>query len=527
MDGHFRRLSAFFVVALTTWHAATAVGAEAPDWDEVHRVVDQVNAQMESHWKVDKVQPAPESSDAAFLRRIWLDLAGKIPRVATARKFLSGESRDGRRQLIDQLLASPTYVTSQADLWQSALIPEAASDRQLRFLQPSFEAWLRDQLREDVPYDSLVRELLTTPIRNIQGDPQANREPAPDVFFRGKQLKPENLAAATARSFLGVRLECAQCHDHPFDVWKQRQFWSFAAFFSGVNGENPFAMIQEKRDSREIAIPDSKVVAQAAFLNSDEPDWSSGSSRETLTEWITSADNPWFSRMAANRMWGHFFGRGFVDPIDDFGASNPPSHPETLELLAREFAGHDFSLKFLIRVIVSTRAYQLTSRKTDSSQTPPEMFARMSVKGLTPRQIFSSLAVALGTFQPFTVPGQFNDRPAEAEFFNTFSNESDSVLERPTTILQALVMMNGDLMTQGTSIENSRTLRSVVEYPFFTTEDRIEALYLAALSRRPTEKEQQRLNTYVTDASPKDDVSKALADIYWALLNSSEFLFNH
>jgi len=526
MDSHFRRLSAFLVVALTTWNVALAADVP-PDWTEVRRVTGLVDDLMESHWSANKVQPAPVSRDAAFLRRIWLDLAGQIPRVATSREFLSGESPDRRRQLIDRLLASPTYVTSQTDLWQSALIPEAASDQQLRFLQPSFEAWLRDQLREDVPYDEFVRELLTTPIRNIQGDPRANREPAPDVFFRGKQLKPENLAAATARSFLGVRLECAQCHDHPFDVWKQEQFWSFAAFFSGVNGENPFATIQEKRDSREIAIPDSKVVAQAAFLNSDEPDWSSGSSREILTEWIASADNPWFSRMAVNRMWGHFFGRGFVDPIDDFGASNPPSHPETLDLLAREFAAHEFDLKFLIRVIVSTRAYQLTSRQTDPSQTPPEMFARMSVKGLTPRQIFSSLAVALGTFQPFTVPGQFNDRPAEAEFFNTFSNESDSVLERPTTILQALVMMNGDLMTQGTSIENSRTLRSVVDYPFFTTEERIEALYLAALSRRPTEKEQQRLLAYVKQSHTDDEDSKALADIYWALLNSSEFLFNH
>ena len=501
--------------------------ATAADWTEVERIAGRVDELMEAEWKSNEITPAEASGDAEFHRRMWLDLAGKIPRVADSRAFLASESPHPRRELIERLLSGPTYVTSQADLWSKALIPEAASDQQLRFLQPSFEAWLRDQLRDDVPYDVLVRDLLTAPITNIQGNPRGNQEPAPDVFFRGKQLKAEELAAATSRAFLGVRLECAQCHDHPFDVWKQEQFWSFAAFFSGVRGENAFAMVMEDRDSRELKIPDTEDVAEAAFLNEDKPDWSLESSRETLADWITASENPWFSRMAVNRMWGHFFGRGFVDPIDDFGVSNPPSHPETLDLLAEEFAAHDFDLKFLIRVIVSTRAYQLSSEQSDESQAAPELFARMNVKGLTPRQIFSSLAVALGTFDPFTVPGQFQDLPAETEFFNTFSNESDSVLERPTTILQALVMMNGDLITAGTSVENSRTLRSVIEYPFFSAEERVEALFLAALSRKPNAKERERLVKYVTEANPHDDASKALTDVYWALLNSSEFLFNH
>jgi len=510
----------------------------AADWPRVDAVVQLVDQQFEKSWRENEVTPSEPASPSELLRRVWLDIAGKIPQVAVTREFLAvsegnpGEARQARRNMIDRLLNRPTYVTHFAEFWQAALIPEATADPQLRQLRPAFEAWIREQLRTEVAYDELVRSVITAPIDSVDGNRQS-QEASPGIFFRVKQLDPANLAAATSRVFLGVRLECAQCHNHPFDTWKQEQFWSLAAFYSGVKGDNAFATVNEATDRRTIQIPDSDRVVEASFLKTEKAESSDNSKpakrsapREELAEWVTADGNPWFARVAVNRLWGMFFGRGFVDPVDDFSANNSPSHPEVLDLLAREFVASGYDLKFLIRVITSTRAYQLSSRQTSPGQSAPEMFARASVRGLTPRQVFNSLSVAMGTFQPFTVPGQFNDQPAEREFLDLFSNDADSPLERPTTILQALSLMNGDLIGQGTDLEQSRTLRAIIDYPLMTRAQKIETLYLAALVRRPTDSEVQRLKQYA-DALPAEDEPRALADIYWTLLNSSEFLFNH
>jgi len=519
--------------------------ANAGTWQGVEKAVARIDALMEKSWAENGITPAKPADDTEILRRLYLDLAGKIPRVADARAFLEPDKRlvdltepnlsrlkkERRQKLIDKLLGAPTYVTSFTDFWQAALIPEAETDQTLRFLRPGFEAWLRNKLMDDAVYDELARELLTSELTNLNRQNPRASEATPDAFFRAKQFKPEDLAAATSRVFLGVRLECAQCHDHPFDTWKREQFWSFAAFYTGIrtaaqgNAPPAFAEVSEIQKLAKVKIPDTDKFVEAAFLNDSKPEWKEGTApRKTLADWITSGENPRFARTAVNRLWGHFLGRGFVEPVDDFGESNPATHPEILDVLAEEFVTHDFDLKFLIRVIVSTRSYQLTSRMSHESQEPIEHFALFRSRGLTPRKIFNSLAVALGTFEPFTVPGQFQDGQAEPEFLDTFRNESDSVLERPTTILQALVMMNGRLITRGTSFENSRTLRAIVDYPLMSNDEKIETLYLAALTRKPRDKELERLSVFV---KKHENPSQALADIYWSLLNSSEFLFNH
>lgn len=523
---------------------STASGrAEEPgSRQHVQAVVAEVDRLLEQNWKANGITPAGAASPSEFLRRVWLDVAGKIPQVSVTREFLAGtfQSDDGgaqlRLQMIDRLLNRPTYVTHFAEFWQAALIPEATADPQLRQLRPAFEAWLRDQLREEVPYDQVVRSIITAPIDDIDGNPR-RQQASPGIFFRVKQLDPASVAAATSRAFLGVRLECAQCHDHPFDAWKREQFWGLAAFYAGVRGNGPFDAIRESPEIRQIRIPDSDRFVAATFLTDAVVDQSDRSEsglagrrtpREELAAWITAPENPWFARMAVNRLWSLFFGRGFVDPVDDFGDSNPPVHSDVLDLLAREFVACHYDLKFLIRVIISTRAYQLSSRQasSESEQTPPEMFARSHVRGLTPRQIFNSLSVALGTFDPFTVPGQFIEQPAEREFLDLFGNEAEGALERSTTILQALSLMNGDLIGQGTDTRQGRILSAISSYPFMNRDQKIETLYLAALVRRPTADERKRLRAYV-DSFPAEQEPRALSDIYWSLLNSSEFLFNH
>ena len=534
-------LAVISVLVPLSLHAEETRLLPEKSWQGVDEVVEKIDALFEKSWTDNGITPANPADDAEFLRRTYLDLAGKIPPVSVTRRFLDdsrlvdlGEVEaarlNKRREMIDRLLAAPTYVTSFTDFWQAALIPEVETDQQLRGLSPGFEAWLRNKLMDDVAYDELARELLTAQLTNgNQQNPRAS-EATPDAFFRAKQFKPEDLAAATSRVFLGVRLECAQCHHHPFDTWKREQFWGFAAFYTGIRpaaGNAPAALaeVSETQKLAKVKIPDTEQFVEASFLDNQKPVWTDGiSPRQTLADWVTSPTNPRFARTAVNRLWGHFLGRGFVEPVDDFGESNPATHPEVLDLLAEEFVAHDFDLKFLIRVIVSSRPYQLTSRLSHDTQEPTEHFALFRSRGLTPRKIFNSLAVALGTFEPFTVPGQFQDGQAETEFLDTFRNESDSVLERPTTILQALVMMNGRLITRGTSFDESRTLRAIVDYPLMSNREKIETLYLAALTRKPRAKEVDRLSAFVEN---HDNASQAFADIYWSLLNSSEFLFNH
>jgi hypothetical protein len=417
------------------------------------------------------------------------------------------------------------------------MMPEAEADLQIRILVPGFEAWLRKRLTDNASFDAIAREILTVTVdpRNAVNPFQGQGDVSPAGFYQAKELKPENLAAGTARIFLGVRIECAQCHDHPFDNWKREQFWSYAAFFAGMQRDagtqqqGVLDSIRELFDRRELVIPGTGQLVKPAYLDGTEPKLKfRESARGTLADWMASGENPYFSKTAANRMWGRFFGVGIVNPVDDFTADNPPSHPELLELLAREFAAHKFDVKFLIRAITASKTYQLSSRQTHASQENPRLFARMSLKGLTPEQLFDSIAQATGYYEPYANRDPFamqNNSP-RTEFLQMFDNSRDAVTEQQTTILQALAMMNGQFVSDATSLEKSATLAAVAEFPQMTTVERIETLYLAALSRLPRADELERLVPYVDKGGAAKDPKKALGDLFWALLNSSEFLLN-
>ena len=503
---------------------------------DVRKVADRIDGFVADVWKKNKVTPAPLSSDSEFLRRVYLDVAGKIPPASLAIDFPEISDANKRRQAVDELLESPGYITHFATFWRNVMMPEVNADFQVRFLVPSFDSWLRKQLKENTHYDKLVKEILTTPLESArkQRNPYERLgETSPLAFYQAKQIAPENLAAGTSRIFLGIRIECAQCHDHPFDSWKREQFWSFAAFFGGIErtgNRGIFSTVRELFDRRELNVPDTDQVVQASYLDGTEPQWRFRvGPRKTLAEWITSPKNPYFARTAVNRLWGHFFGRGIVDAVDDFTATNPPSHPKLLDYLANEFAAHNFDFKFLIRAITASRTYQLTSLKTHDSQTEPRLFSRMAVKGLTPEQIFDSVAQATGFYTPFQSrnPFAFGGNDPRSEFLETFANNTDARTEWQTTILQALSMMNGQFVANATSLERSQTLAAVADFPGDSTTERITNLYYLALSRTPKPKELQRLVKYVDGGGTKKDSKQALTDVFWALLNSTEFMFNH
>ena len=522
-----------FVVAITVV-VAGAISARA---DDVQNLADKIDRRIEARWKSDGITSAPIADDAEYLRRVSLHVAGSIPTVAEARQFLHDESAGRRRKIVDTLLDGPHYITNFSNFWTRVMMPESATDLQGLAQRPGFEAWVRQHLGSNTHYDAMVYELLTTPLAGDRGMNAALQNAgtvSPIAFFTTKQIKPENLAAATSRMFMGIRIECAQCHNHPYDAWKQEQFWGYAAFFAGIErttrGDDVIGPVKEVFDRRELTIPDQETVVQAAYLDGTQPQWKSKvSSRRTLADWLTAKQNPYFAKSVVNRLWGHFFGVGIVEPIDDFGGNNKPSHPELLDELAADFAAHDFDLKFLIRAITASQTYQRTSRKTHDSQSEPQQFARMSVQGLTGEQLFDSVAVAVGHLEIFQQqqPFAFNQGGPRRDFLELFTPDNNSPTERQTSILQALALMNGQFTANATSLDQSATLAAVVEFPLMKPQDRIETLFLAALTRKPRLDEVERLSNYVEIGGPSKNQKQALADIFWALLNSSEFLFNH
>ena len=355
-------------------------------------------------------------------------------------------------------------------------------------------------------------------------------EPSPAAFYIAKEGKPENLAAGASRVFLGVRLECAQCHNHPFAKWKREEFWGLAAFFAGVQKQGPddgFGAIREVVSRHELAIPGTEKIVRAAFLEGPTPAWKpKAEPREVLAEWITSPKNPFFAKAAVNRVWARFFGTGIVDPVDDMGGDNVPSHPELLDTLARQFVEHDFELKYLIRAITATRAYGLTSMIDRPDPSPPYLFSAMSVRGLSAGQLFSSLAQATG-FREGMGPYAMGDGGTQGRFLDLFANRDEKPTEAQTSILQALTLMNGSLVSGATSLQGGDTLAAVAEAPYLDTAGRVEELFLAALTRRPRPDESTLLVGYVEKAKTPDQKAEALADVFWAILNGPEFKHNH
>ncbi len=377
------RHATLYVLPVAIWGAVTVV-ARAEERASVKASAAALSARIDSlladDWASGQVTPAPPATDAEFFRRASLDLSGRIPAVADVRNFLSDGSTNKREAAIDRWLASPAYVQHSARVWRSVLLTQASA-QDLRFAATQLESWLRTQLRENVPYDVMVREILTTPLGDRIAAVASDREnPTPLAFYQANELKAENLASAASRVFLGVNLECAQCHNHPFASWKQDQFWQFAGFFAGVQRlrpDNAFAPAPELLDRHSMTIPETDRTVEARFLDDVEPQWSSGDSpRTVLARWMTAVDNPYFARAAANGIWSQFFGRGIVDPLDELGGNTQPTHPELLDALAAEFVASGYDIKFLIRGIVGSQAYQRSSQLTDPSQRDQSSFAR-------------------------------------------------------------------------------------------------------------------------------------------------------
>lgn len=507
----------------------------------VHRSDQEVRSRIDSIldqlWKQEDIQAVDRADDLQLLRRAYLDLAGRTPSVTEVRRFMNDPSENRYPVLIDNLLESPDHASQMAAVWRSFLIPEGI-DLNAFGGREAFEKWLAERFAKGDPYDQIVRQLLLAEGRLSQSGPL--------LFYSALKLNADELAARTSRVFLGMRLECAQCHDHPFEPWTQQDFWSYAAFFAQISRpkgqlENVSTVMRvQDVDRGEVMLPETEDVIAPRFLGESSqagPDTEPQMPRrQRLALWLTGPDNPYFARATVNRVWSHFFGRGIVDPVDDFGVNNPPVSPELLDTLASQFIDSGFDLKTLIRSIALSQAYQLSSRSDRDNESPADVdqrlqvFGQMNVKTLTAEQLYDCIAVATLMEQPgagnneYTV-ARFGNSSRE-QFLQQFATPTSNRSEYLAGIPQALMLMNGSLISQATGAGSSGLIRSL-EAPFFTDRQRIDVLFMATLSRPARPDELQLTQELLPVDATTDQRRHGLADLLWVLINSSEFALNH
>ena len=504
-------------------------------------VADAIDEHIDRFLKSAELQPVPKSDDVEFMRRIYLDLTGRVPTAEQAAKFVDSDNSDKRRELVDTLLASPEFGEQFGRTWRDWICPpELPSDmnsgKQPHQQTREFGKWLGERFAADASWDQITREILTVegPIKN-----------QPQVIFYGLvgregKATPDGSARAAASLFLGVQLQCAQCHDDPYRTWSQEQHWALSAFFGRTQGD--FSKMEVGKgpskkpgeiEIAEAAFKNAGNVIQASYLTGDKFDPpKSGDLREPLVDWMTSKENPYFARAFANRVWFYLFSRGIVNPIDDFRELNPPSHPGLMKLLASEFAASGYDVKHLSRCICNSHAYQRTSRvdaQADEQQVAAltTAFGRMPLRMMNADMLYDSLKLAYGdpkldlrggTAQHNTSGESAAVGDAYLEFQRRFETNEEDPTDFTHGIAQMLTMINHPrLLEGGKSLEEYRK-----QQPDASIEEIIEWLYLSTLSRRPSENELAEAKLFVEEAA---DPTTAYCGVLWMLVNRSEFIF--
>lgn len=482
-----------------------------------------IDWQIQQRLDAEKVTASARADDAEFLRRVYLDIAGAIPPADKAIAFLDSQDPNKRAKLVDELLATPQYGRHLADVWQLLLVEKTSDNRRLQ-TQP-LHNWLEETFNKNLAWDKMTSELITA-----SGPQDKNGA----ITFFVSNSTPDKVTDRVARLFLGVQLQCAQCHNHPFTGWKQTEYWGMAGFFTKVKmgGADKKAMkagttpsVSEEGKGKQAKLPDSAKKVSPKFLQAEEPKLNPNEPyRPVLAKWLTSSKNPYFAKAMVNRMWALYFGRGLVNPVDDMHEGNKPSHPELLQGLADQFTANQFDLKYLIRAITLSETYQRTSKPNPANHEDTTLFSHMAIKVMLPEQLYDSLEQVLGKAERGRQGPRVGAQrggpsgPREA-FLNFFRTEDGDPTEYAAGIPQALRLMNSPQMN------NSSALLSEVTKAGTTPAQNIEKMYLATLARRPNAHEVNRLSDHV--AKNSSDARKAYGDILWAILNSSEFTLNH
>ena len=509
-----------FSFVLFTLAAAEERVGEKTDAARVARLIDEA---IDARLKSEGVQAAQLADDAEFVRRLHLDLHGGVPTLEQVKRFLADVGRDKRTRLIDSLLADPRYGEYLADIWQGYLISPLADDSTKR--ADRFRHWLAGQFNTR-RWDEIVTELITA-----TGKMEDN--PAVTYLIEGRLPRAvPDLTDLTSRYFLGIRLNCAQCHDHPFVKWKQEEFWGMAAFFTQIQTPKRAKQVYEKgvvddpqltlANLKDAGVPDGFMQRAPTFLGGRPLSQSTKTNthRANLAAWITAPENPYFARAMVNRTWGRLLGRAIVQPVDDMHEANAPSHPELLELLARRFVESGYDLKFLTRAIVSSRAYQRTSQPGESADKHAALFGRMSIKVLSAGQLYDSLETIAGPAGKVT--GIDVRQGARWEFTQFFGESGDP---DPTAYRRGIPHLLRQMNSGQFSGRNLDHLVTRLSAPSDRSIEEIASdLFLTILSRRPTENELHQVKSCL---SRSGSGAAGFCDVAWALTLTSEFSLNH
>jgi len=507
-----------------------------------------VNQAIHKKLTTAKIPCSAVADDAEFLRRVNLDLTGRIPTGEQAVRFLDSKETDKRRKLVDELLASPNFGKHFAYVWSNLIYSgDIFVPRVDNVKQAMLTDWLATEFNANHSWDKIVQQLIhaegTSPqaiftvINGDDGNPEANK-----------------LTGASSKLFLGVQLQCAECHDHPFAKWKQTEFWGMAAFFGQVKNvggtrRGSASVAETATDVKAknatgiatkgpgtIVIPNTAgkligSVVKARYLGGDEPTLPSVPLRPTLAKWMTAPENPFFAKASVNRLWYQMCGRGLVNPVDDMIETNACSHPELLDKLAEEFKASGFDVKHLLRVICNSEPYQRTSKPLPGNKDDRDHYARMNVKALTPDMMYDSLCVAMsandievktGTPIKGTPKGNAFSANLRASFVKFFNTRDDSTIltEYTDGIPQILAMLNTEQLNKG-----GGTVDQIVKAKM-PEPKAIETLFLATLSRRPTADDMAIMTKHLSTLQSQP-AAERYAGILSILINTSEFTLNH
>jgi len=486
--------------------------------------------------------PSEICDDSTFIRRSALDIAGRLPTPEETKQFLADSDSAKRDKWIDHLLQSPDYAEFFANKW-SSLLRNKRTDSAQSHGTFAFYNWIRDSFYDNKPYDQFVREIITA-----SGDMSEN----PPVAWYRQVSNPNTQLEDSAQLFLGLRLQCAQCHHHPFEKWSQNDYYSLAAIFSRVGkkpGSQPgedivfhkrgMASAQNKKTKKDLK-PAALGVSFASLKAEDDP-------RDAYADWMASKDNPFFAKSLVNRYWKHFFNRGLVDPEDDMRETNPPTNPELLNALAKHFIESDFDLKDLIRIICASSTYQLSAIPNEHNKVDKQHFSRYYPKRLTAEVLYDAVNNLLKSRSQFDgLPAGIraielpdNSYNANSYFLTVFGRpDSSSSCEcersQDASLAQSLHLLNSKEIQDKLTSDSGRAAE-VAKSPR-PIEEELTAVYSIAFSRSPTPEEISSAKSYldkkIASADPaktKPEAAKrqAYEDIIWALLNTKEFLFNH
>lgn len=501
-----------------------------------------IDTYLRAAWEREKVKPAGKAADAEFLRRASLDLVGTIPTADEVRQFLADADPKKREKLIDRLLADPRFARQQADVWDLVLFGRRPPNGDAVRNRDRFKAWLADQFAKNVPYDQWVGDLL-----------RADKE-GPELFLIQYRYQLEDAAIAVARTFLGTQIHCAKCHDHPFDKWTQKDFYGMAGFLvrvvvaeSGSGADRKF-MVGEKSTGEVLfsgAAKDQQPgrkgdPVKPKFLGGPELDeppvpkdfkepFKEGaktipkptfSRKEKLAAWLTAADNPYFAKAAANRVWAQFLGRGLVHPVDDLKEKTASKFADLLDTVAKELAAHKFDLKWLIRELANTEAYQLAGAGAGKDALPA-WFERARIRPLSAEELVTVMRAATG----YDADPKAAGKPlgSEVYFVLAFGEPTNGLGEFQGSLSEHLFLNNSEHVQRLIS----RKPGNLVDY-LVTSKDapeaKVDRLFLTVLSRPPTDAERKRFAEHL---GGKDKPEALAAEAVWALMNTAGFRFNH